>query len=118
LRTIEKINHPAFGALLIALLERTLSSQQLKSLTQSLATVTALKAFKDPILFYEFGYFNWNSMSNHKVFLTILKNKKLLYQWLHSHNKEKDLENIFHLHLPSQTDWDSQFLHKYFHEFL
>ena len=42
---------------------------------------------------------------HHQLLDTILKHDSILYSWLNSRNFFSDLENLYFLHMPSETDW-------------
>ena len=41
-----------------------------------------------------------------KIVSELLKRDAFMYAWLSSESFNEDLENLYMLHLPSQTDWD------------
>ena len=56
-------------------------------------------------------------MTYFQLLLDLLERDEFLYCWTLSDTFFQDLETIYELHLPSQTDWDS-FLTPTYHEYL
>ena len=48
----------------------------------------------------------------------MLERDEFLYAWLISDYFFLDLEAIFEMHMPSQTDWDTFYSSTYYHEYL
>lgn len=52
-----------------------------------------------------------------KIVIQLMQRDSFMYAWLCSDNFYEDLESLYMLHLPSQTDWDI-LIPKHYHELL
>jgi hypothetical protein len=56
-------------------------------------------------------------MTYFQLLLDLLERDEFLYAWIVSDTFFQDLEAIFEMHMPSQTDWDT-YLSPSYHEYL
>lgn len=57
-------------------------------------------------------------MTFFQLLIDLIERDEFLYCWLVSDYFFDDLEAIFEMHMPSQTDWDTYFSMNYYHEYL
>ena len=57
-------------------------------------------------------------MTYFQLLIYLMERDEFLYAWIVSDYFFLDLENIFEMHMPSQTDWDTYFCSTYYHEYL
>lgn len=57
-------------------------------------------------------------MTYFQLLIDMMERDEFLYAWIASDTFFVDLEAIFEMHLPSQTDWDTYFCSTYYHEYM
>ena len=105
--------------LIMDLLEMHLSPDQLKVFTTRIIKHTVKKILNTEILSMQGGRPSKKDfdMNYFQLLLNLIDKDEFMYSWITSDSFFSDLEQIYEMHLPSQTDWDT-FLGPSFHEYL
>ena len=105
--------------LIFDLLELHLSPDQLKVFIQNFMRYLTKKMLNIDMLMNQNGKPTKKDfdMTYFQLLLDMIQRDEFLYCWIVSDTFFQDLETIYELHLPSQSDWDS-YLNPTFHEYL
>ena len=114
------IKKPEFKTLIFDLFSMHLSTEQLKVFISKLMRYLSKRILNTEIIVnnnnrpskkdYDMTYF--------QLLIDLMERDEFLYAWLISDYFFLDLETIFEMHMPSQTDWDTFYSSSYYHEYL
>mmetsp|Transcript_13627 Transcript_13627/g.23196 ORF Transcript_13627/g.23196 Transcript_13627/m.23196 type:complete len:774 (+) Transcript_13627:464-2785(+) len=114
------IGKPEFKNLILDLIEMHLSSDQLRVFVQKFMRLSILKCQSMSILVNHMGKPASRrpfDLLNFQLILEMVSREEYMYAWIFHDSFFEDLENLFELHMPSQTDWDHYF-DPPFHEYV